>query len=203
MKETLFYAFGIALALSAVIFSLLGLKIQRFPGKAMPLVIVWFVVLTGAAATFAVLFSEEEQAHREAELEHAGQVFEEEDAEGPVESESPAGEEGGSESGGDAPAADSGGAGGTLQLAADESALLYDTDSLDTAPGEVTIEFENPSSIPHDVAIEQDDTQIAATEVIAEGEDSLTTDLEAGSYVFYCTVPGHREAGMEGTLEVE
>jgi uncharacterized cupredoxin-like copper-binding protein len=68
----------------------------------------------------------------------------------------------------------------------------------------VTIEFHNPASIPHDVMIEDaDGNDVGGTEVITDDSDSVTLDLDAGDYTFYCSVPGHREAGQEGTLTVE
>jgi plastocyanin len=52
------------------------------------------------------------------------------------------------------------------------------------------------------VAIEQNGEQIAISETIAEGNTSVSAKLEPGTYTFLCTVPGHAEAGMEGTLTV-
>lgn len=85
-----------------------------------------------------------------------------------------------------------------------EGGLEYTTDEASAEAGKVTIEFNNPQSIPHDVAIESADGELVGkTDVITEAEDSATVNLEEGEYTFYCTVPGHREAGMEGTLTVE
>ena len=58
-NETLFYVCGIALAVSAVLFSLSGLKAKNFPGKAFPVVVLWFAILVGGATTFAVLHAKD------------------------------------------------------------------------------------------------------------------------------------------------
>lgn len=65
--ELIFYVSGIALAVSAVLFTVVGLKVEKFPGRAAPLVFVWFAVLVGLSTSFAVLHSQHEEEHREQE----------------------------------------------------------------------------------------------------------------------------------------
>ena len=93
----------------------------------------------------------------------------------------------------------------TLDFEADPSgALAYTTDSAESKAGNVTVNFTNPSPVPHDVAIEDSGGEtIAKTDVLAEGSDSTKADLKPGEYTFYCSVPGHRQGGMEGTLTVK
>lgn len=93
----------------------------------------------------------------------------------------------------------------TVDFEADPSgALAYTTDSATAKAGKVTVNFTNSSPVPHDVALEDEAGEtIAETEVLAEGSDSTTAELEPGEYTFYCTVPGHRQGGMEGTLTVK
>ncbi len=202
----LFYVCGIALAVSAVLISLVGLKVKNFPGKAFPLVVLWFALLIGGAATFSVLHAKDEEHEKAAEFEQAGEKFEAEgndDAAG--EAAAPGGEqaEGGAEGGGEPKSEVASGPGGTIELAADPTDLAYDTTSLSSKPGKVTIDFTNPSALEHDVAIEGDGEEIAGSELIAESKTSVSTELAPGTYAFYCTVPGHREAGMEGELVVK
>jgi len=92
-----------------------------------------------------------------------------------------------------------------LDIEADPSgALAFTSDEATAKAGEVTVNFTNSSPVPHDVAIEDSSGEtIAETEVLAEGSDSATADLKPGKYTFYCSVPGHRQGGMEGTLTVK
>jgi plastocyanin len=191
----LFYICGIALAVSAVLVSFLGLRVKSFPGKAAPLVALWFVTLVGAATTFSVLHAKDEETAKAAELTKAGEEISEEE-ESPV--------EGGAEKAApqeSQPAAK--GPGGTLQLAASPTQIAFDTTQLESKPGKVTIDFNNPAAIEHDVAIEQEGKEIAKSALITEGKTSVSADLAPGTYTFLCTVPGHAEAGMEGTLTVK
>ena len=94
--------------------------------------------------------------------------------------------------------------GSTLKIAAAESGLAYASDEASVEAGKVTIEFENPQPIEHDVAIETFNGEVLGqTETIVEGSDSTEIELKPGTYKFFCTVPGHRQAGMEGTLVVK
>ena len=96
----------------------------------------------------------------------------------------------------------SSGGGETLKLAADKSALKFDKSSLTAKAGKVTLEMENPSQIPHAVAIKGNGVDVDG-KTVGNGETSTaSTDLKAGTYTFYCPVPGHEAAGMKGTLTV-
>jgi plastocyanin len=99
----------------------------------------------------------------------------------------------------------SGGSSSTLKFEADPNGELAYTSTSETAKaGKVTVEFKNPQALTHDVAFEDSSgKEVGATELIADGSDSTTVDLKPGTYTYFCTVPGHREAGMEGTLTVK
>jgi plastocyanin len=106
-----------------------------------------------------------------------------------------------SEAGGEA-----GGGASTVEIEADPGGgLAYTQEEVTAKAGDVTIEFNNPQAIGHDVAVESSGgEEEGKTEIITESSESVTLkDLEPGDYTFYCSVPGHREAGMEGTLTVE
>lgn len=97
------------------------------------------------------------------------------------------------------------GGGSTVKFEADPGGdLAYTTTEASTTAGNVAIDFNNPQSLTHDVAIESSSgEEVGKTELIGSGETSTTVDLKPGKYTFYCSVPGHREAGMEGTLTVK
>jgi plastocyanin len=97
------------------------------------------------------------------------------------------------------------GGGGTVSFeVAPSPNLAYTTKSASAKAGEVTVDFKNPQSTQHDVAIESSGGEVLGeAELVAEGSSSTTVNLKPGTYTFFCTVPGHREAGMEGTLTVK
>jgi plastocyanin len=258
-NKTLFYICGIVLALSALLVSFVGLKVKGFPGKALPAVVLWFVVFVVAATTFAVRYSGEEHEAKAAEYAEFNEKIEkgqtsgpyeneggalggeteeneeqaEEEAEGPAEEEPVGPTEGSQEGeGGQTPkprgqedqstqsgegaqtksatgkASGKQGSGGasasatTLKLAASPTELAFDKESLSAKAGKVTIDFDNPAPLEHNVVIEQNGKELAGFEPITEGEKSESAELKPGTYTYFCSVAGHREAGMEGTLTV-
>ncbi len=99
-----------------------------------------------------------------------------------------------------------GGGGGTataaLKVTADpDGALSWTPTTLTAKPGQVSIELENASSTPHNIQIEG---QNDVSDTISNGDTAtITADLKPGTYTYFCDIPGHRQAGMEGTLTVK
>jgi plastocyanin len=90
-----------------------------------------------------------------------------------------------------------------LKLAANPAGqLAYNTKQLSAKAGTVTIEMTNMSPIEHDVAVAEGSKILGQTPVFTGGSKTVTVTLKPGTYTFFCTVPGHRQAGMEGTLSV-
>ncbi len=196
-NETLFFICGIALAVSAVVVSFIGLRVKDFPGKAAPFVALGFIALIGATTTFAVLHAQDEEEAKAAEFSNANKEI--------LKEESSPNEAGGESEEAPAPKPEAAakGPGGTLKLSASPTDLAFNTTSLTSKPGKVTIDFNNPAALEHNVAIEQNGKQIAVSETLAEGKTSVSADLAPGTYTYLCTIPGHAEAGMEGTLVVK
>jgi plastocyanin len=98
-----------------------------------------------------------------------------------------------------------GGGGATVKFEADpDGALAYTQTDVSAPAGSDTIEFDNPASLGHDVVIEDSDgNEVARTDVISGSTTTTDADLQAGTYTFFCSVDGHRDAGMEGTLTVK
>ena len=61
----------------------------------------------------------------------------------------------------------------------------------------------NPAPVPHAIAIEGNGVDMDGKTVTKGGTSTVTADLKPGTYEFYCPVPGHKEAGMKGTLTVK
>jgi plastocyanin len=103
------------------------------------------------------------------------------------------------------PAAAGGGAGHALSLSANpEGQLKYSTSTLTAKAGKVSITFTNMAPLSHNLTVASSSgAQVGATETFQGGSKTLALNLTAGTYKFFCTVPGHRAAGMEGTLTVQ
>jgi plastocyanin len=107
----------------------------------------------------------------------------------------------------DTQTSDTGGGGGaaqTLKLSADPGgALKFDKSTLTAKAGKVTIDLDNPSSLPHAVEIEGNGVE-ESSDTIGKGETTkVTATVKPGEYEYYCPVDGHKAGGMTGTLTVQ
>ena len=82
--------------------------------------------------------------------------------------------------------------------------LMYDKTKLKAKAGKVEITLTNASPLAHNVTVQKGTSgpSLGATPTFAHGTKTLTLTLTAGTYTYYCAVPGHRQAGMHGTLTV-
>jgi plastocyanin len=189
----LFYIFGIALTVMALVVAFVGMRVESFPSRPVMiggLALMAFLVVGSAA--YAIVLSREEHEVREAEISEyrAEQAEEVEEGDVPIAAE---------------PSDEAPVQGGELALTSPEAGdLIFEPEALDTKAGEVVLTYTNPSAVPHNVAIEGDGEDLAQSETVTGGDSAdATAELEPGEYVFYCSIPGHREGGMEGALTVE
>jgi mono/diheme cytochrome c family protein len=93
---------------------------------------------------------------------------------------------------------------GVLDMPANPDGQLAYASTAATAPaGKLEIDSKNDANIPHDIAIEGNGVNETGEEVTDGGVSKISVDLKPGTYTYYCTVPGHREGGMEGKLTVK
>lgn len=90
----------------------------------------------------------------------------------------------------------------TVKVTAVASGLKYNTKVLRAHPGRIKIVFTNQSTLHHNVRIESGETELGGTKKITKGQTVAYVTLKKGTYNFYCSVPGHEDAGMHGRLIV-
>ncbi|HLW47346.1 MAG TPA: plastocyanin/azurin family copper-binding protein [bacterium] len=90
----------------------------------------------------------------------------------------------------------------TVRLTAEE--FRFTPKDVTVQPGDISFTVTNRGAIEHNLTVDTTGggrvTQIA---IIEPGETrSIVVSLPPGTYTVYCSLPGHREAGMVGTLKV-
>jgi plastocyanin len=111
---------------------------------------------------------------------------------------------GGSSGGGGTTAASTppAGTGQVVNIPIASSGFAFTTTTATASAGTVTLKAMNPQSVAHDISIKGNGVDVKGNQVANGGISTVTATLKAGTYEFYCSVPGHEQAGMKGTLTV-
>jgi plastocyanin len=210
---TAFHAVGIALALWALILTALGVTRHDFPGKGAGQSIVIAIsalLVVGAIATAIGTAKRGPKGHEVAgKANKAGREGTGQPKQGGGIAPG-TGANAGQQPGGNAgqkpgAAAPAGGTVKTLLISADPSGQLrFDKSSLAAPAGNVRITMNNPSPVQHNVSIEGPGGVSQQGKTVSKGGASeVQLNLKPGTYTYFCSVPGHRQAGMQGTLTVK
>lgn len=203
----MFYLLGGALVLAALAVAAVGLRwTKSFPTRqAMAAVTVAFAALVAGTATFAVALAREEQEHREHEqAAEEGHAQEEVDKPEQAGAAPEAQEEAGVSEGGQPQGSGAGGATETYDITSPEDgSLVFEPDALQAPAATITLAYDNPSPVVHNINLEVEGETIAESEDVTDAATEVTAELAPGEYIYYCSIPGHREGGMEGVLTVE
>lgn len=89
--------------------------------------------------------------------------------------------------------------GDAADVVVDAHEYAFEPDAITVAEGDV-MALSNSGMIVHDLVVENTDVAMTAA---PKETTSGTVDLAPGTYTFFCSVPGHRDSGMEGTLVIE
>jgi plastocyanin len=174
-----FFVIGIILVVAALLLAVLGItRTDRFPPNRAVMVGLLALFAAGVVTTmaFAIVKSNDEQDARNEKLA----------AEEPQPGGTPA-------------------TGETLDVTSPaDGSLTYQPNGLQAQPGNVTVTYKNPSQVPHSIAVATSNGNVLGeVQPFTNSSESVhLANLAPGKYVFYCTVPGHREAGMQGDLTV-
>src|SRR5512132_299530 len=189
MDGNFFFVVGIVLVCAAVTLAFFGIRgSDSFPPSRGVMVgaIGLFAAVVATTMAFAIVKSNDEQRER-----NEKQAKEEQEAQGTT--TTAAGQPQG------------GGATETLAVSSPaDGGLIFQPNGLTAKPGNITITYDNPSQVPHSIAVATANGNVLGeVQPFTAGKESVNlTNVAAGKYVFYCTVPGHREAGMQGDLTV-
>ncbi|MGA8218057.1 MAG: cupredoxin domain-containing protein [Solirubrobacterales bacterium] len=190
MDGNFFFVIAGVLVLAAVGISFVGIRgSDSFPPNRGVLlgVVALFVLVVGTTMAFAIVKSVDEQNKRNDQL-----AKEQPSNTGETQPATPGGQ----------PQA---GAAETFNVSSPaDGSTVFQPNGLQAKPGNVTITYTNPSPVSHSIAVATANGNVLGqVQPFTNGKRSLSlTNLAPGKYVFYCTVPGHREAGMQGDLTV-
>ena len=202
MGGDFFFVIGIVLVAAALVLAFFGIRgSDRFPPNRGVMVGLIALFAAGVATTmaFAIVKANDEQKSRNEKLASE---------EGTTETTANPGGQPQASSGGNQQAPQpAGGGAATTSLDVSSPAdggLSYSPNGLIAKPGNVTITYDNPSPVPHSIAVATANGNVLGqVQPFTAGKQSVSlSNLAPGKYVFYCTVPGHREAGMQGNLTV-
>jgi plastocyanin len=218
MDGNFFFVVGIILVIAAVGIAFLGIRVSdRFPTSRALMVggTALFAAVVVTTMAFAVVKSKDEQDKRNAEL--AKEEPQPENS-GEAQPATPGGQPQASSGGNQQPVQTTGkqttgatgatgttGAAETLDVSSPaDGGLVFQPNGLIAKPGNVTVTYNNPSPVPHSIAVATSNGNVLGeVQPFTDGTQSVDlSNLAPGQYVFYCTVPGHREAGMQGNLTV-
>src|SRR3954454_9516373 len=94
------------------------------------------------------------------------------------------------------------GSGQVISIPVSESGFSFTKTTATANAGVITLQSKNPQSVSHDISIKGTGVSQQGNEVSDGGTSTVTVTVTPGTYVFYCSVPGHEQAGMKGVLTV-
>lgn len=206
-NESLFVYVGAVMAAWAVLLAFLGLSRHSFPPKGGERIVIAISVLlmAGSVGTAIGTAKSGPKAHGGVAAVPAANGT---NAAGHASSGSSSAASSSSASSSSASSSSSAASGSSkptkLSLSADPSGQLrFNTSTLAAKTGNVQIVLSNPSPLSHNISIQGPGANAQGPTVGHGGTSTVTANLTPGTYTFYCSVPGHRQAGMQGTLTVK